>query len=126
MTKEERSQFAKALAEDCRDKEGGSDADVAAVMNHQPPNTKSLKCMHACMHEKLGVISNGKPSIEATIEFTKKAFGDDNAKAMTTSKEVANECATVTDPDRCELSAKHYLCVQSGLEKRGVDPKSLF
>lgn len=126
MTKEDRGKFAKILVEECKSQEGATDADVDAAMNHESPNSRGLKCMHACMHEKLGIIKDGVVSIDGTLEFSKKAFGEDATDAINMAKDIATECASITDPERCELSAKHYDCVQKAMEKRGVDMNTFF
>lgn len=47
----------KKLAEECAGTEGASAADVEEAFAKKPPSTKSGKCLHACVTEKIGVVS---------------------------------------------------------------------
>lgn len=47
-------------------------------------------------------------------------IGDDVAK-MKIAEELANECGTIKDDDRCELAFKAGACVKMGGMKRNVD-----
>lgn len=45
----------KLLAE-CQKKEGASDADVKELEARDVPTTPTGKCLHACVHETLGLV----------------------------------------------------------------------
>lgn len=49
----------------------------------------------------------------------KKAFGDSDPK-VAIALEIANECAKVSDPDRCENVSKIYACSMEGAQKRNL------
>lgn len=44
-------------ANECKDKEKATDADVQAFMTHRMPDTPTGKCLAACIYEKLGAVS---------------------------------------------------------------------
>lgn len=39
-------------------KESATDADVAAMLAHEPPTTQSGRCLSACIMETVGVVSD--------------------------------------------------------------------
>lgn len=47
----------KKMAEECAGKEGATAADIEQALAKQPPTTKGGKCMHACVGEKIGFVS---------------------------------------------------------------------
>lgn len=57
MSPEERNAFAAQLAAGCKEKEGASDDDIAAVMARDQPTTTTGKCLVACIMETIGVVS---------------------------------------------------------------------
>ena len=48
----------KKLADECATKEGASAADLDEAFAKKLPSTTTAKCMHACIAEKIGVVSN--------------------------------------------------------------------
>lgn len=44
-------------------------------------------------------------------------------KLLQTLSELEQECASIADENRCELSAKIMQCMLDGASKRGIDPK---
>jgi hypothetical protein len=57
LTKEEGMEMAKALLNECKNQEGGTDADVDLLIQMTYPTTHEGKCMVACTHEKMGLVS---------------------------------------------------------------------
>lgn len=57
LTKEEGMEMAKALLNECKNLEGGTDADVELLIQMTYPTTHEGKCMVACTHEKMGLVS---------------------------------------------------------------------
>lgn len=47
----------KKIADECAGKEGASAADIEEVFAKKPPSAKTGKCLHACMAEKIGMVS---------------------------------------------------------------------
>lgn len=58
MTSDERKAFETKLAADCKAKESASDDDVKSLIEREIPTTTSGKCLHACIHETLGLVKN--------------------------------------------------------------------
>lgn len=57
LSKEEAKEMVKALLNECKSQEGGSDADMELLMDMTTfPTTNEGKCMIACAHEKIGVV----------------------------------------------------------------------
>lgn len=50
------------------------------------------------------------------------AFGAEDVK-VTYAREIATECAEVTDADRCEAAAKMYECSVAAAKKRNLEFK---
>lgn len=67
---------------------------------------------------------DGKTSLEGG-ESSTKIEHDGNKKAIEMTKEVIEECDAVSDPDRCEFTAKLMACGQQSSVKHGLDPKKL-
>lgn len=64
-------------------------------------------------------IKDGKIS----IDDIKAIAYDDDEKTIATLTELGQECASIADENRCELSAKIMQCMLDGASKRGIDPK---
>lgn len=64
-------------------------------------------------------MKDNKVNVEGNIALVKKVF-DDEAKLKVTT-EVANECSSVTDADRCEASFKIMQCFDQAGKARGID-----
>lgn len=121
MTSEERLAILKQMALDCKGKEGANDDDLNEVLARKLPTTTGSKCIHACIHEAIGIIKDNKMHPDAAVEVTAKAYNNDE-KAIAFVKEITHECGSVTDADRCEFASKLVTCVHEGVIKRGVDP----
>lgn len=124
MSLDERKAMEKQLLNECKTKEGATDADVESILNRQLPTTQSAKCLNACLVETVGLVKNGKPNVDGAVELAKMAF-DGNDKAMKMAKEIGEECAHVADSDRCELSYKMMACAQEAITKRGINPNEM-
>lgn len=57
MSPEQKEMIHNKIVE-CAAKEGGSDADVQAIMAHTPPTTHAGKCVGACVAEAGGLVSH--------------------------------------------------------------------
>lgn len=124
MTAEERKAMGASLMAECKAKESGTDADVNALLDHQIPTTKSGKCLAACLGETTGIVKDGKPSIEGSVNLAKMAF-EGNEKAISVAREVATECGSIADADRCELAGKMMNCMHEAFTKRGINPEEI-
>lgn len=145
MTKEQGIEMFKKVANECAVKEGGSAADIAEALEHKMPSTQTGKCMHACFGETSGFVrlnmnlitqidsfyftvfylfsttqmKDNKVNVEANVEMAKKVFDNDPLKVQTAT-DIANECAAVTDPDRCEAAVKIFECFLKATSSRGI------
>lgn len=57
ITKEEGFEMAKVLLTECKNQEGGAESDYDDLLAMRFPTTESGKCMVACIHEKIGIVS---------------------------------------------------------------------
>lgn len=57
MTKEQKQEMFKKLADECATKEGATAADVDEALSGKLPSTNGGKCLHACIGEALGIVS---------------------------------------------------------------------
>lgn len=57
MSEEEKKAIEVQLLNECKAKEGGSDADVQLMVNREHPTSPAGKCMSACIGEMIGVVS---------------------------------------------------------------------
>lgn len=124
MSPEDRKAMELSLANECKNKEGATDADVVSLVAREIPSTPTGKCLNACMVETAGLVKDGKPSVEGAVNLAKIAY-DGNEDAMAKAKEVADECVNVADADRCELATKMMTCAQAALVKLGFNPKDM-
>lgn len=124
MTADERKAMEKKILEECKAKEGATDADVTSLMAREMPTTQTAKCLNACMVETVGLVKDGKPSPEGAVELAKMAYNGDE-RAMSFAKDIGTDCAHVQDGDRCELAFKMMQCGQEAMTKRGLNPKDM-
>lgn len=64
---------------------------------------------------------NGKISAEGFKAVGAKLYEGDE-KSIKVFNELIDICSSVTDPDECDLSAKHAECMIGEAMKRGIDP----
>lgn len=128
------------LAQECAGKEGATDDDVAEAMSYKMPSTPIGKCLHACIASAVGIVSlinfsnlnvrrnifqtfqikDNHVDIEATVEMAKSAYGTDEDQSKIV-REISNECASITDADRCEATFKIMKCYEQAVKSRGLD-----
>ena len=58
MSKEERIEGFKRIASECAIFEGATDDDMAEIYARKTPTARAGKCVHACLGERLGVVSH--------------------------------------------------------------------
>lgn len=124
LSLEERKAMEKKILEECKTKEGATDADVSSIMAREMPTTQTAKCLNACMVETVGLVKDGKPSPEGAVELAKMAY-DGDERAMSFAKDIGTDCAHIEDGDRCELAFKMMQCGQAAMTKRGLNPKDM-
>ena len=57
IDKEKAKEMGALLLNHCKTQEGGTDADVATMMELKYPDSAAGLCMIACIHEKMGFVS---------------------------------------------------------------------
>lgn len=58
--------------------------------------------------------------MSAAVELAKTALGDNDPR-VASAKAVAEDCAGITDADRCEAAAKIFACSIEAGKKHGFD-----
>ncbi|XP_058062723.1 general odorant-binding protein 19d-like [Anopheles bellator] len=115
-------QMLRGLTAECKTKEGASDTDVDGFVNDEAPETRTQKCLVACMQEQFGV-SDGKAfQTDGFMELSKVFMKGDEAK-VELAKEIAVDCKDVTNEDRCELAVSIMNCLKDSAEKHGISLK---
>lgn len=122
---DERMGIVMDMARTCQKQEKSTDADLNELMKYEMPSTHSAKCLHACLLESVGLLVDGKPSVENAVHLARFASKNDPEMVKLT-REIATECESTTDPDRCEMAYKMIKCSLQASIKRGFDPKKLF
>lgn len=64
-------------------------------------------------------MKDNKASVEGAVAVTKMLFGDDAAKIQAAT-DIANDCASITDANRCEAASKLAKCCQESHKARGI------
>lgn len=64
-------------------------------------------------------LKDNKLNIDGIVEMGKMKFENDPAK-MQLIRDIAGECAGVTDPDRCESAAKICKCIHDAATARNL------
>lgn len=64
-------------------------------------------------------MKNNQVDVERTVEVAKIAFDNDDNK-VNMARELANDCAGITDEDRCEAAVKIFECGHAAIKKRGI------
>lgn len=141
MTNEQKMAMWKGLADGCSGKEGATNADVEEALAEKMPTTRGGKCLHACVGETVGIVSlfnspctiiwglnryslhfqikDNKVSVEGYKALAAKAYDNDPAKIQLAA-DMANDCISLTDSDRCEAAAKIIECTKTSAEARGA------
>lgn len=62
---------------------------------------------------------NNRLDVEYVVDLARMALDDDTTK-VNIVREVAIECANLTDADRCEAAARLYNCIHDKVNAKGV------
>ncbi|KAJ6633014.1 General odorant-binding protein 28a [Pseudolycoriella hygida] len=106
------------MSELCKVQEKATDSDMKMWKNDITPKSKVVKCLDACVGERMGMMKNNKLDVDAVMQAVQQE--NRNQKTIADLNEVFNECKSITDPDRCESSAKILECINNGSRKRGL------
>ncbi|XP_055695001.1 general odorant-binding protein 19d-like [Lutzomyia longipalpis] len=114
------------LAMKCKNKTGAKDEDVMHFMSKDLPDTRTTKCLYACMQELFGIITKeGRLKTQGIKNMAKLMFELD-PYLRNVLMEIADECADVQDDDRCELAYKTSSCAIEAAKRRNIDYKKVF
>lgn len=69
-------------------------------------------------------MKNSQVDVEGTVNLAKMAYEDDEEKAKK-ARELATDCASVTDTDRCEAASKIFDCGHNVFQTRGFSFENL-
>lgn len=69
-------------------------------------------------------MKNNQVDVEGTINLTKMAYADGEEKSKK-ARDLANDCSSVTDTDRCEAAAKIFDCGHTAFQARGFSFENL-
>lgn len=64
-------------------------------------------------------MKNNQVDVEGTVNIASMAFDGDASKVQV-ARDLANECASVTDADRCEAAAKIFECGREAAKSKGL------
>ncbi|CAO1399730.1 unnamed protein product [Diamesa hyperborea] len=120
MDKDVAFEMFKGMAMKCKDQEKATEADLKTMISKKALETKTAKCLGACMLENFGLIVDGKMSKEGLMNYAKMMVDEDTEK-LKMAEEIGNDCAVITDADRCELAMKLENCMIDSSKKRKVD-----
>lgn len=123
ISPEVRDPLIKGVFADCKTKEGASDVDLEEAFARKAPSTPAGKCLHACVHDVLGMVKGGKLLVPELSEMINQGF--DDKKVAATMVEVVQDCKGVTDADRCEMAGRMFHCFAENMAKRGLDSNNL-
>ena len=56
IDKEEAKEMFRNMAQECKEQEKATDADVETMVNENYPESKEGKCLIACMQETFGIV----------------------------------------------------------------------
>lgn len=69
-------------------------------------------------------MKDNKVSVEGAVNIAKMVHpGNDQAVQIATN--IATDCLSLADADRCELAAKYMKCSEESAIKNGLDPKKM-
>ncbi|XP_049284032.1 general odorant-binding protein 19d-like [Anopheles funestus] len=119
---EQAKEVIRGLAAECKTKEGATDDDVEGFVNDKIPDTRTQKCLTACMQEQFGISNGNAFQEDGFIEIAKMLMKGDESK-VEIAKQIAADCKDVTNDDRCELALDIMTCLKDSAEKHGIELK---
>ncbi|KAJ6638792.1 General odorant-binding protein 28a [Pseudolycoriella hygida] len=119
LSEDERQAMFADLIGVCKTQEGASDSEVQDAVANLPPTTRSAQCFRACIMENIGLMVNGKMSVEGAQKLAE--MSGDPVKIK--NSEVVNKaCDSVGAADRCDGAVAIMQCVAEASAKLGIDP----
>ncbi|XP_063707555.1 uncharacterized protein LOC134836267 [Culicoides brevitarsis] len=116
----DRTEVIEKFASACYGKDGIEKPDFDHIFReHKQPETMPQKCLITCMQEQVEIIKGDKFQPETFKAIVRGAVNDEKHNHVI--DEIAKECASVTDVNRCEQGMKLSVCYKETAEKHGVD-----
>ncbi|XP_037025062.1 general odorant-binding protein 56h-like [Bradysia coprophila] len=107
------------IASECKTIEKATELDFVNLKMNVKPKTRPMKCLTACLMEKVGKITNRKFNSQDEIKNVEKSTKIPS-RMQKTLTEIVTECANIMEPDRCEYASKIADCLMAGAAKRGI------
>ncbi|XP_021705225.1 general odorant-binding protein 19d [Aedes aegypti] len=117
--KAQAKEMMRGMAEECKKKEGATDEDVEALLEDKTPETEVQKCFLSCFQHQFQISDGKRFNKDGFMQLSAMMFGEDQEK-MATAEEIAEECSSVENADRCQLSVDIKECVEKAMDKRGI------
>lgn len=67
MAARQRDELEIEIANECKTIEGAADDDIECFNSFEIPTTATGKCLHACVQEKLGLVSENRYACSALV-----------------------------------------------------------
>lgn len=108
------------FATPCFEKDDTTKDDFEHVFREgKDPETMPQKCLITCMQELVEIIKGGEFQPENFKVLIKASVNDESKNAII--DDIAKECVSVQEENRCEYGIKLTLCYKKTAEKNGVD-----
>ncbi|XP_017785216.1 PREDICTED: general odorant-binding protein 19d-like [Nicrophorus vespilloides] len=120
VSKEKLREAAMIIVNDCKEKEGASDEDIAALKEHKLPKSEKGLCMIQCLYNTIKIMKDGKFNKAGAIEVSSQALKGDEAK-LTKMKEVMNECEKeIGETTGCQVAKLITECIAKHGKEFGI------
>ena len=81
MDKPQAQEMFKGMAQECKDSQGATDEEVNAMAEGNYPETKSGKCLAACLQKQFGIVKDEKKlDFDGFMAIAKMGLEDDADK----------------------------------------------
>ncbi|KAJ6647699.1 putative 50 kDa protein in type I retrotransposable element R1DM [Pseudolycoriella hygida] len=108
------------VKDECQIRTQATDEDVNNQLEMKLHKTRSGKCFLSCLQEYYKIVVDHKVSADGFKLIAAQIY-EGNEEGIAIFSEMVDECHTVTDPDKCELSAKLMECIEKAAENRNFD-----
>ncbi|XP_053951177.1 general odorant-binding protein 28a-like isoform X2 [Anastrepha ludens] len=117
---EDIQQKIKKIANDCKAESGGSDADIDALLKHQPAGSDKAKCLMTCFMKNFGLIDAGAKIDQDSALNVIKAVANGDANIEKLGKELIDACKdTPAKGNECESGEAVRECVIAKAKANG-------
>ncbi|KAL7036139.1 hypothetical protein ACKWTF_008711 [Chironomus riparius] len=100
----------KAIFDSCIRSESATIKDLETIFSGVLPETRSEKCVAACLSERFGAMVDNQLSYDG---LKKNLIEQTNieTKALDIADQMFERCGNITDTDRCEAASKIHTCL---------------